>query len=136
MPDKQAYDGYQFYQQQIKACDRQLQESMEKLNNFHQDEKSKKMISFTKDRKPIMQNKADVNHLGGHLLKIFSGTDATQLPGVTDYIWLQLYSKVGKELSNWSTEKHFISWLGLAPGQHQSGKKNKSRSKKHRPKAG
>ena len=57
-------------------------------------------------------------------------------PGITDYTWLQLYAEVGGELKNWPTEKHFTSWLGLAPGQHQSGKKNKTRSKKYRPKAG
>ncbi|MEM6841652.1 MAG: hypothetical protein AAF632_05470 [Bacteroidota bacterium] len=32
---KQAYDGYQFYQQQIKACDQPLQQVMERLNDFH-----------------------------------------------------------------------------------------------------
>jgi transposase len=133
---KQAYDAYQFYQQQIKACDQQLQQVMERLNSFHQDKQSKKEITSAKGRKPIRHNKPDVDHLGGHLLKIFSGTDATQLPGITDYSWLQLYAEVGKDLMNWPTEKHFTSWLGLSPGQHQSGKKNKSRSKKYRPKAG
>jgi transposase len=133
---KQAYAGYQFYQQQIKACDQQLQETMEKINDFHQNENTKKTIISTKGRKPIRHNKPDVDYLGGHLLKIFSGTDATQLPGVTDYTWLQLYSEIGKDLTNWPTEKHFTSWLGLAPGQHQSGKKNKAGSKKYRPKAG
>lgn len=133
---QQAYDGYQFYQQQIKACDEQLQGVMEGFNGFHQDKKSKKEISSVKGRKPIRHNKPDIDYLGGHLLKIFSGKDATQLPGITDYTWLQLYAEVGKDLSNWSTEKHFTSWLGLAPGQHQSGKKNKSRNKKYRPKAG
>lgn len=133
---KQAYEGYQFYQQQIKACDQRLQQAMEKLNNFHQDDKANESITSAKGRKPIRHNKPNVDHLGGHLLKIFSGTDATQLPGITDYTWLQLYAEVGKDLSNWPTEKHFTSWLGLAPGQHQSGKKNKNKSRKHRPKAG
>lgn len=133
---RQAYQGYEFYRQQIKACDDQLQKSMEGLNGFHQDEETKKTITSTKGRKPIRHNKPDIDHLGGHLLKIFEGTDATQLPGITDYTWLQLYSEVGNNLKNWPSEKHFTSWLGLAPGQHQSGKKNKNRNKKHRPKAG
>ena len=133
---RKAYDGYQFYQQQIQACDQQLQEVMERLNDFHQDKKSREEISSVKGRKPIRHNKPNVDHLGGHLLKIFTGTDATQLPGITDYTWLQLYSEIGKDLTKWPTEKHFTSWLGLAPGQHQSGKKSKNRNKKHRPKAG
>ena len=96
----------------------------------------KKMLSSAKGRKPIRHNKPNVDHSGGHLLKIFSGTDATQLPGITDYTWLQLYAEIGKDLSNWPTEKRFTSWMGLAPGQHQSGKKSKTRKKKYRPKAG
>ncbi|WP_215226868.1 transposase, partial [Echinicola shivajiensis] len=88
------------------------------------------------DRKPVRHNKPDIDHLGGHLLKIFSGKDATCLPGITDYSWLQLYSEIGGELSEWPSEKHFTSWLGLSPGQHQSGKKNKTRNRKYRPKAG
>ncbi len=133
---RQAYQGYQLYQQQITACDDQLQKVMEKLNRFNQDNEAKKDITSVKGRKPIRHNKPDVDHLGGHLLKIFSGTDATQIPGITDYSWLQLYSELGKDLNNWPSEKHFTSWLGLAPGQHQSGKTNKSRNKKYRPKAG
>ena len=133
---KQAYDGYQFYQQQIKACDQQLQEAMEGLNNFHQDERSRGEISSAKGRKPIRHNKPNVDHLGGHLLKLFTGRDATRLPGITDYTWLQLYAETGRDLAIWPTEKHFTSWLGLAPGQHQSGKKNRNRNKKYRPKAG
>ncbi|MEM9327935.1 MAG: transposase, partial [Bacteroidota bacterium] len=133
---KQAYDGYQFYQAQIAGCDAEIQREMEKANHYHDDDKTKKDIKSVKNRKPIRHNKPDVDHLGGHLLKIFGGKDATVLPGITDYTWLQLYSEVGKDLSQWKSEKHFTSWLGLAPGQHRSGKMNKSRNRKARPKAG
>ena len=80
-------------------------------------------------RKLIRHNKPNINGLGDHLLKIFGGRDATQLPGFTDYNWLQLYAEVGSDLSKWPSEKHFTSWLGLSPGQNSSGKKNKSKSK-------
>ena len=36
----------------------------------------------------------------------------------------------------WKTEKHFTSWLGLAPKQHNSGKKNRNYKSKGTPKAG
>jgi len=74
--------------------------------------------------------------LGGHLIHIFKGIDATQLPGITDYTWLQIFAATGRDLLKWPTEKNFTSWLGLAPGQHQSGKMKKSRSKKSHPAAG
>lgn len=36
---------------------------------------------------------------------------------------------MGADLSKWPSEKHFTSWLGLSPGQNNSGKRNKSKSK-------
>ena len=70
------------------------------------------------------------------MLEIFGGIDATQLSGITDYTWLQLYTEVGSDLTKWSVEKRFTSWLGLAPGQNHSGKKKKNKRKKGHPKAG
>lgn len=49
---------------------------------------------------------------------------------------MQLLSETGAELTRWPTEKHFTSWLGLSPGQNNSGKKRRNAKKKGRPKAG
>lgn len=133
---RQAFNAYLFYQGQIDECDRKIQEVLEKVNRYHEEEELRKEIESVKNRKPIRHNKPEVNFLGGHLLSIFTGKDATNLPGITDYTWLQLYGEIGTDLLKWKTEKHFTSWLGLAPGQHQSGKLNKNRNKKFRPKAG
>ncbi len=132
----QAFNAYLFYQGQIGECDQKIQEALERVNRYHEDRESREEIESAKDRKPIRHHKPDVDFLGGHLLKVFTGKDATDLPGITDYTWLQLYGETGTDLLKWKTEKHFTSWLGLAPGQHQSGKLNKSRNRKYRPKAG
>jgi transposase len=132
----QAYHAYLFYQNQIEECDQKIQGTLEKYNCYHEDEASKRKIESAKKRKPIRHNRPDVDFLGGHLIKIFTGRDATDLPGITDYTWLQLYGETGSNLLKWKTEKHFTSWLGLAPGQHQSGKLKKTKNKKYRPKAG
>ena len=42
---------------------------------------------------------------------------------------MQLYTELGSDLSNWPSEKHFTSWLGLSPGQNNSGKRKKSKRK-------
>lgn len=133
---QQAYNTYCFYQAQILECDQRLQSIMEDMNKFNEDENTKRDIESAKGRKPIRHNKPQITNLGGHLLEIFTGKDATKLPGITDYSWLQLYSEVGKDLNKWPSEKHFTSWLGLAPGQHNSGKMRKTKNKKSRPKAG
>jgi hypothetical protein len=69
------------------------------------------------------------------MARICGGRDATQLPGLSAYLVLQLVSEVGTDLSCWKTEKHFTSWLGLAGGRKQSGKR-KGTIKSHRNRAG
>lgn len=49
---------------------------------------------------------------------------------------MQLLAETGPDLTRWPSEKHFTSWLGLSPGQNNSGKKRKNARKKGRPKAG
>lgn len=133
---QQAYNAYKFYQSQIVECDSKMQQVIEKINDFNTDTKKRKIIKAVKGRKPIRHNAPQIKFLGGHLITIFGGKDATQLSGITDYTWLQLFSEVGNDLTKWKTEKHFTSWLGLAPGQHNSGKMRKNKNRKHKPKAG
>lgn len=49
---------------------------------------------------------------------------------------MQLLAETGPDLTKWPTEKHFTSWLGLAPGQHNSGKMRRNARKKGHPTAG
>jgi len=74
--------------------------------------------------------------LAPNLINIFEGKDATIISGITDYTWMQLLSEIGSDLSKWPTEKHFTSWLGLAPGQKNSGKMRKNAKKRGHPRAG
>lgn len=121
----QALKAYEFYQDQILDCDRQIDRTLQRINK----DKALPPGASTGKRKVIRHNKPNINGLGDHLLKIFDGRDATKLPGFTDYNWLQLYAEIGSDLSKWPSEKHFTSWLGLSPGHDRSGKKNKSKSK-------
>jgi hypothetical protein len=125
---KQAYKAYFFYQQQIEECDHEISKILVTLNKVDSKEKPLK-------RKPIRHNSPKVEQLGNHMLHIFEGKDATKLSGITDYTWFQLYSEIGADLTKWASEKHFTSWLGISPGQKDSGKKKKN-VRKGRPKAG
>lgn len=133
---KQAYQGYDFYQGQIAACDAELQNVIEKISTNSDPNTDIQPADTPTKRKPIRHNKPKIDNLGQHLITIFGGRDATHLPGITDYNWLQLFSELGSDLHKWPSEKHFTSWLGLSPGQHRSGKMNKTKSRKIRPKAG
>ena len=69
------------------------------------------------------------------LVRLCGGRDVTALPGVGDYLLLQLVAETGTDMSAWPTEKHFTAWCGLAPGSHQSGQR-KGRVKRPRHRAG
>jgi transposase len=127
---QQAYDAYSFYQKQISQCDERIDEIINKMGQNGRGQKT------NKTRKRIRHNTPDINELGPNMLNIFCGKDATQLSGITDYTWLQLLAETGRDLSKWPSEKHFTSWLGLAPGQNNSGKRNRNAKKQGQPIAG
>ena len=127
---KQAYDAYKFYQHQIQQCDARISTVLNRMGKSGQGQNN------DQKRKPIRHHKPQVDHLGSNLLNIFEGKDATLISGITDYSWVQLLSETGNDLGKWPSEKHFTSWLGLSPGQNDSGKKKKKVKKKGRPVAG
>lgn len=127
---QQSYDGYLFYQEQISQCDGQINDIINKMGDSGTGQK------LESPRKPIRHNKPEIDNLGPNLLNIFSSNDATVISGVSDYTWVKLLSETGTDLRRWPTEKHFTSWLGLAPGQNDSGKKKGRTRKKGRPQAG
>ena len=124
----QAYEAYQFYQGQILACDKKIEEVLNQHQDLPQDKPKRKS-------KPVRHHKPTVAGLEDHLRLLFKGKDATQLSGITSYTWFQLYTEAGEDLSKWKSEKHFTSWLGLSPGQNHSGKTRRSKSK-GKPRAG
>jgi transposase len=127
---RQAWDSYHFYQKQIADCDKEIENVIRKMN------KGGKADKPAAPRKPIRHNKPQVKDLGQNMVDVFDGKDATVIPGITDYTWMQLLSETGRDLGKWQTEKHFTSWLGLSPGQHWSGKMRRNKRKNGRPKAG
>ncbi len=126
----QAVNCYDFYQELILDCDKKIEQVLRKMSS------GKPPISQTSTRKPIRHHKPNIKNMDSYLLQIFEGKDATKLPGITDYNWMQLLAEIGTDMEQWKTEKHFTSWLGLAPKQNHSGKKRKNYKVKGKPKAG
>lgn len=127
---KQAYDAYFFYLDQIKKCDEEAEKILKTFN-----EKVRKDFDDDQPIKPIRHNKPDIKNLHELLLGIH-GANPTTLPGMTDYSFLRLTAELGNNIKQWPNENNFVSWLGLAPGKHQSGKMNKRSKKKSTTRAG
>lgn len=124
---KQALAGWEFCEQQVSECDAAIAQQLAVLTRD---------LTLPEVKGPPAKSGRhhvpEVPKLHEHLLALSGGQDAAQLPGFTDTSWLKLISEVGTDLSRWPNEKAFASWLGLAPGKAQSGKKQ--RRARHRPK--
>jgi len=127
---KQAYDGYKFYLDQIADCDKRINVVINKIGQSGNGQ------DVNKKRKAIRRHEPKVEKLAPNLINIFEGKDATLISGITDYSWMQLLAETGPNLTRWPTEKHFTSWLGLSPGQNDSGKRKRNARKKGKTRAG
>jgi transposase len=134
----QALSVWEFYQQLLVACDRQVEVVLKELAGpppVSPPSSSSEGEAKAKAPKPPGKNAPHIDDLHALLVRICGGRDATSLPGVADYLWLQLIAETGTDLSAWATEKHFTAWCGLAPGTRQSGKR-KGSVKRQRNRAG
>jgi len=119
---RQAYELWQVYQQKIGECDQAIEKMLEEIAGPEDP---------AKPAPPALKrggvNTPQIAGLHSLLWRLCGNKDLTVLPGVADYVLLQLVAEVGTDLSkNWKHEKYFTAWLGLAPGSHQSGKRRGS----------
>ncbi len=123
-----AVEGWEFYQNQIQACDQEMARIIQELAGSDPE-------PSLGPRKELRNNAPkNMPRLQGWLGQIY-GTDLTRIPGLNPYSVTLLLSEVGTDMSRWPSVKHFTSWLGLTPGQNQSGKR-KGQKKRHTGKAG
>ena len=55
------------------------------------------------------------------LFHLTGGVDLTQIDGLGPHTVLKLLSEIGTDMTRWRTEKHFTSWLTLAPKNKITG---------------
>jgi transposase len=119
---RQAHELWEFYQKKIAECDQAIEEVLKVLAG---PEDPKNPAPTATKRGGV--NSPQIAGLHGLLWRLCGGKDPTQLPGVADYALLQLLSETGTDLAkNWRTEKHFTAWLGVAPGNRNSGNRRAS----------
>jgi len=119
---KQSRRMYQHYQEQIAACDVEI----EKLVVAFQprvDPGEKPLPPDRKKRRRRGRKKSTHPKMGFDLrtesYKLF-GVDLTQIPGLMAMV-LTLFSELGRDMSRWKTAGHFVSWLALCPDNDISG---------------
>ena len=116
---QQAYDGYIFYQKQVKACENKIKEIL-------LDQASKVLegditsLELTRTRKPI---KNQFNFNARPLLSAIVGVDLCNIEGISEAGAVELISEIGVDMGKWKSHKHFAAWLNLAPNTKITGGK-------------
>jgi transposase len=123
----QALQSWEHYQRLIVECDQRIESVLPPHDPTQP--------ALPKTIKRGGANAPEIGMLREILAQMCGGRDLTQLPAHTQYSVLQLVGETGTDLSKWPTEKHFTAWVGLAPGNHDSGKR-KGRVKRRRNRAG
>ncbi|MDW3190949.1 MAG: IS110 family transposase [Cytophagales bacterium] len=126
---RQAYRSWKHYNELIHECDKEVEKLLQEITSQIPD------VEIKGKRKPIRYHKPDIKDLHQPLLKLTQGKDPTTIAGITDYSFLQIVSEIGVDMSAWKTEKHFVSWLKLAPQKNSSGKSNRRHKVKRHNKA-
>lgn len=122
----QALAAYDFQVKQLADCDARIVEKLDALEKARVD-------ADAEPRKPLPPARPRTAH--GHQPKfdarsplhhICNDVDLTQIPGIAPATALNLVAEIGTDMSKWPTDKHFTSWLNLAPGTKITGGKSMS----------
>ncbi|MGH8323017.1 MAG: IS110 family transposase [Steroidobacteraceae bacterium] len=120
---RQALQGWEFYQQQIAACDREIEGTLQEIAALSPPADAGAAVELVHKR--ICHNAPQITDLKQLLVRITGGHDLAALPAFTDYSILQLVAETGPAMTAWPTAKHFTAWSGLAPSSRQSGKRRR-----------
>ena len=115
---KQAVALYDFYQEQIKECDQEIEKALDALN-VDRKTPSEPLPEARRKRKQKKEPEIPIRE------KLFTltGVDPTQIYGIGPHMALRLVAECGADMTKWPTSKHFTSWLTLSPGNKISGGK-------------
>src|SRR5499426_3296874 len=110
---------YAYYHEQIEACDRVIEEHRtgRALPEVPPLEPTRR-VHRRRDNEVTFDARQRLHHV--------AGVDLTAIEGIEESTALGVLSEIGTDMRRWPSEKHFGSWLGLAPNPKKSGGKVQS----------
>lgn len=113
----QNLDLYDLYHGKVRECDQQIAAHFHtldaKVDVAQHPLPPPRRLSWSRKRQPQFDLRTELYRL--------TGVDLTQVDGLDVQTIQTVISEVGIEMSPWPSEKHFASWLGLAPDNRISG---------------
>jgi transposase len=130
---KQSLELYDFYTKQVEACDAEI----DRMYGLIRPEWEMGELPPIPKKKQSAHSKNGPKNVRGirHHLKRISGVDISLVDGFGVSLAQTVITEVGTDMGKFPSEKHFCSWLGLAPKHEISGGKvlkNKTLKTKNR----
>jgi transposase len=114
---RQHLELYDAFQQQIHACDEQI----ESLLNALAAKRPKPETPAPPPRRRLHFHHNEPRFEIRDPLYRLAGADLTAIDAIAPLSALKLIAEIGTDMSRWPTSKHFTSWLTLAPKNRISG---------------
>ena len=136
---KQSLAMYDFYTGQLAECDREIERTFSLIKPCWEAtaaEEAAIMAAGGGKKDNRSKNAPEQVQSRAHIKRI-TGVDLVAVPGISASLAQTILAEIGTDMSKFPNEKHFCSWLGLAPKNEISGGKTlKSRTLKTKNRAG
>jgi transposase len=116
---KQALALYDAYTEQVRECDQEIERQYTVLKPIHDDD----LPPLDTSDKKNTHSKNGPSYDARTLLYQLLGVDLVAINGLNASTVEDIISEIGTNMDCWPTDKHFCSWLGLAPHNDISGGK-------------
>ncbi len=120
---KQSLELYEFYQEQIAECDKEMEKYISRLES-KVDIQANPLPATRRSARNPRRNEPRFD-LRTHLYRI-SGVDFTRIDGLDVCTVQTIFSETGLDPSAFPSPKNFTSWLGLCPNNRITGGRIKS----------
>jgi len=118
---KQSLELYDYYTRQLEACDAEIERTYT-LTRPDWEAGELEPLSTRKRNSHSKNAPQNQEEIRTHLKRI-SGVDLSVVDGMGVSLAQTVIMEVGTDMSKFPTEKHFCSWLGLAPRHEITGGK-------------
>ncbi len=114
---QQNLELFDTYQQQLTVCDDAIERHLTQLAAATAPPETSLPPARRRQKPRNNEPRFDVRTP----LHQLTGVDLSQLDGIGPYNALRLLSEIGTDMTRWPSDKHFTSWLTLAPKNKVSG---------------
>ncbi len=116
---EQALKTYDLHQELLKSCDERIEGKLVELEALVKGP----VEPCPPQRHDSPKKNQPKFEIQSPLHRICNNFDMTQIHGIAPATALHIAAEIGTDMSRWPTEKHFTSWLNLAPGTRITGGK-------------